>query len=64
MVNFLKEIRSGVENAQIKNFGELLELVEKHGSLEAAQKAEPQPFIEAGLLSVLAGHPGKGPSSE
>jgi hypothetical protein len=53
-----------VEAAQVENMQAMLKAIERHGSLEAAQKAEPKLFATGGVLSILAGHPGKGPTSK
>lgn len=55
--------KKAAEAAQVDNFGETIKAIEKYGSLEAARKAEPLLFVKGGALSILAGHPGKGPKS-
>ncbi len=56
--------QKAVESAQIGNFQEILTAIAKHGSLEAAQKAEPKLFQTADGLSALSGRPGRGPTKE
>ena len=53
--------KADVEAVQIGNFQDMLAAIAKHGSMEAAQKAEPKLFATGGVLSILAGHPGKAP---
>lgn len=55
-------IQRVAEGAQIASFQDMLKAIEKYGSLDRAKAAEPHLFTAAGILSILAGHPGKGPT--